>query len=71
MLNSTPEPEVSIAMCVITATTICMPVDLATWLKKGKVIAMRLWTRCKDRLAVAASGWIFALWNLHSAAESG
>ncbi len=58
-------------MCVIIATTICTSFDLSEWLKKGKVIAMKLWVGCKGRTAAAASGWIFAWWNAHFAAESG
>ncbi|UQI48721.1 hypothetical protein M1P56_32610 [Streptomyces sp. HU2014] len=56
---------------MIAATTICTSFDLSEWLKKGKVIAVKLWVGCKDRSAVAASGWILAWWNARLAAESG
>ncbi|MBB4792489.1 hypothetical protein BJY54_003101 [Streptomyces nodosus] len=58
-------------MCVIAATIICASFDLSKWLKKGKVIAMKLWVGCKGRSAAAVSGWIYAWWNGHTATESG
>lgn len=70
-LNSTPEPVVSIAMCVIAITTILKSLDLSKWLKKGKVIAMKLWNWDKGQTVAAASVWILAGWGVRTAAESG
>jgi hypothetical protein len=56
---------------MIAATTLCVPLNLKKWLKKGKVIAMKRWVWTKGRSAAAASGWVYAWWNGHHAAESG
>ncbi|MFD9880218.1 hypothetical protein ACFWZT_01980 [Streptomyces alboflavus] len=56
---------------MIAATTILKSLDPSKWLKKGKVIAMKLWNWDKGRTAAAASVWILAWWGALITAESG